>query len=91
MILPFQSVWVFFLLHWIFVAVWAFSSCGERGCCLVAECGLLVSVASRCGAWSLVCGLQELQLTGLAALWHVGSWFLGQGLKPRPLHLQMDP
>ena len=28
-------------LHWVFVAVWAFSSCGERGLLFVASHGLL--------------------------------------------------
>ena len=35
-----------FLLHWVFVAAWAFSSCGERGLLFVAVRGLLTAVAS---------------------------------------------
>ena len=31
----------------------AFSSCGERGLLFVAVRGLLIVVASRCGAWAL--------------------------------------
>ena len=31
----------------------AFSSCGERGLLFVAVRGLLIAVASRCGAWAL--------------------------------------
>ena len=31
----------------------AFSSCGEQGLLLVAVCGLLITVASRCGAQAL--------------------------------------
>ena len=30
--------------------MWAFSSCGERGLLFVVVCGLLIAVASRCGA-----------------------------------------
>ena len=30
-----------------------FSSCGERGLLFVVVCGLLIEVASHCGAWSL--------------------------------------
>ena len=31
---------------------WALSSCGERGFLFVAVHGLLIAVASRCGAWA---------------------------------------
>ena len=38
----------------VFVAVWAFSSCGEQGQLFVAVCKLLIAVASVCcGAWAL--------------------------------------
>ena len=51
-----------------------FSSYGEQG--VLSSCG---AQASHCGGFSLhsmgsrACGLQWLQLTGLVALWHVGS------------------
>ena len=40
-------VFIYFWLHWIFVAAHGlFSSCGERGLLFVAVCGLLIAVAS---------------------------------------------
>lgn len=41
--------WVFFfsylfLVHWVFIAAWALSSCGEWGLLFVAELGLLTVV-----------------------------------------------
>ena len=36
----------YFWLHWVFVAAWAFSSCGERGLLFVAVRRLLIAVAS---------------------------------------------
>ena len=32
---------------------WAFSSCGEQRLLFVVVRGLLITVASRCGAWAL--------------------------------------
>ena len=77
----------YFWLHWVFVTVWAFSSCGERGLLFVAVRRLLIAVASlRCGAWALgvrasvvvahglsSCGSRALERTGLVAPQHVGS------------------
>ena len=40
---------IYFWLHWVFVAVRAFSSCGERGYSLLAVCELLIAVASSLG------------------------------------------
>ena len=37
---------IYFWLHWLFVAAWAFSSCGEQGLLFVAVRGLLIAVAS---------------------------------------------
>ena len=37
---------IFFWLHWVFIAVQAFSSCGERGLLFVVVRGLLIVVAS---------------------------------------------
>ena len=39
-------LFIYFWLHWVFVAVQAFSSCGERGLLFVAVRGLLIAVAS---------------------------------------------
>ena len=36
----------YFWLRWVFVAEWAFSSCGERGLLFVAVRVLLIAVAS---------------------------------------------
>ena len=40
------KIFFFFWLCWVFVAVWAFSSCSERGLLFVAVRGLLIAVAS---------------------------------------------
>ena len=37
---------IYFWLHWVFVAARAFSSCGERGLLFVAVHGFLIAVAS---------------------------------------------
>ena len=42
----FMYVFIYFWLCWVFAAVRAFSSCGERGLLLVAVRGLLIAVAS---------------------------------------------
>ena len=39
-------VYTHFRLHWVFVAVWAFSSCGEQGLTFVAVPWLLIVAAS---------------------------------------------
>ena len=36
----------YFWLCWVFVAVWAFSSCSERGLLFIVVRGLLIAVAS---------------------------------------------
>ena len=60
--LPSESIlFIYFLiiLFHLFLAAlglrccaWAFSSCGERGLFFAAVRGLLIAVASRCGAWA---------------------------------------
>ena len=40
------NLFIYFWLCWVFVAAWAFSSCGERGLLFVAVHGLLNAVAS---------------------------------------------
>ena len=39
-------LFIYFWLHWVFVAARPFSSCGERGLLFVAVRGLLIVVAS---------------------------------------------
>ena len=51
----------------------AFSSCGEWGLLFVVVHGLLIAVASRCGAWALGAWAQQL--------WHVGSVVAACGLQ----------
>ena len=65
---------------------WAFSSCGERVLLFVAVHGLLIAVASHCGAWALgarasvvvACGLSSCGMR--AQLWHTGSVVVAHGL-----------
>ena len=40
------NLFIYFWLRWVFVAVRAFSSCGERGLLFVAVLGLLIAVVS---------------------------------------------
>ena len=43
------NLFIYFLnfwLHWVFVAVQAFSSCGKQGLVFIAVHGLLIAVAS---------------------------------------------
>ena len=42
----FKIYFIYFWLHWVFVAARAFSSCSERGLLFVAVCRLLTAVAS---------------------------------------------
>ena len=39
-------IYLFIWLHWVFVAAWAFSGCGECGLLFVAVRGLLIAAAS---------------------------------------------
>ena len=39
-------LFIYFWLHWVFIAAWAFSSCSEWGLLFVAVHGLLIAVAS---------------------------------------------
>ena len=55
--------------------VWAFSSCGEWGLLFVVVRGLLIAVASRCGAralgtWASVVVARRLRSCGSRALDH---------------------
>ena len=64
----------------------AFSSCGKWGPLFIAVRGPLTITASRCGAQAPDTQAQQLWLTGLVALRHVGSsrmWDLPRsGLEP---------
>ena len=79
-------LFTYFWLHWVFIAVHGlFSSCGEQGLLFVAVCGLLIAVASRCGAralgaWASVvvacglssCGSQALERRLSSCGWRTG-------------------
>ena len=66
----------YFWLHWVFIAVRGlFSSCGEQGLLFVVVRGLLIVVASRCGAravgkWASVAVAHGLSSCGSRALEH---------------------
>ena len=83
------KIFIYFWLHWVFVAACGlFSSCIEWGLLFIAVCGLLIAVASLAVEHRLqVCGLWQLWLAGsraqaqqlwcmdLVALQHVeSSW-----------------
>ena len=79
----------------------AFSSCGEWGPLFVAVRGLLIAVASRCGAralgaWASVVVACGLQSAGSVVVAHRFSCsvaceiFPDQGSNPCPLHWQED-
>ena len=50
-----MGITIFFFLAALVLrcCTWALSSCSERGLLFVAVHGLLVAVASRCGAWAV--------------------------------------
>ena len=65
-------LFIYFWLHWVFVAAQAFSSCGERGLLFVAVRGLLTAMASCCraqalGAWASVVVARGLSSCGTRA------------------------
>ena len=52
--LIFEIYFIYLWLRWVFVAMRRlFSSCGEQGLLFVVVRGLLIAVASRCGARAL--------------------------------------
>ena len=59
----------------------AFSSCSELGLLFVAVCGLLIAVASRCGAWTLGAWASVVVARGLSScgLRALESWFSSCG------------
>ena len=78
---------IYVLNFWVFLAVWAFSGCGEQG------------LLSSWGTGFLLCQLLLLQsvgsqasvvaVHGLSCL-ATREIFLGQGSNPCPLHWQVD-
>ena len=42
----FIYLFIYFWLHWVFVAAQAFSSCGERGLLFIVVRGLVIAVTS---------------------------------------------
>ena len=52
---------------------WVFSSCGEEGLLFIAVRGLLIVVASCCGAWALGAWASVVVAHGLSSC---GSWAL---------------
>ena len=100
----FLKVYIMFWLCWVFVAVWAFSSCAARG--LLSRHSAQASHCdgcSCCGAQALEC-VCRLSSYGSQALEHrlnivpqvlscytVCGIFLDQGLNPCLLHWQADP
>ena len=99
----FFNKFIYFWLHWVFITVLGLCCCGEQGLLLVAVRGILIAVASRCGARASVvaapgsvvvaCGLWS---TGLVVVAHGLSCstacgiFPDQGLNLCPLHWQAD-
>ena len=50
---PYIYIYIFLAVLDLCCCMWAFSSCGERGLLFIVVHGLLIAVASRCGAWAL--------------------------------------
>ena len=80
-------------LHWVLIAAWVFSSCGDLG---LLSCG---AQASHCGAWASDCGAfscwsswaleRWLSICGAWAQQLPGMWDLpGSGIEPVLLALQ---
>ena len=55
----------------------AFSSCGERGLLFFGVHGLLIAMASRCGAWALGAQASVVMVHRLS---RCGLWALGRRL-----------
>ena len=72
-----QKKIIYMWLHWVVVAVWTSSSCGQWGLFFTVVCGLLTAVASLIaghglyGTWA-----QQLQLVGSRA-WVKQLWPMG--------------
>ena len=73
---------------------WAFSSCGEWGLLFIAVRGLLIAVASRCGARALgaqasVAAVRGLSSCGVRTLLLCSMWDLPRP-GTEPMSLQAD-
>ena len=60
--------------------MWAFSSCGERGLLFFAVRGLLIVVASRCGAQALGMQASVVVACGLSSCGMQASVVVARGL-----------
>lgn len=63
----------FSLLHWVFIALHGFCSCGEQGLLFISMCGLLIAVTSHAAG-------HRLWAHGLLQLQHAGSVIVVHGL-----------
>ena len=70
------NLFILFIYFWLLGlhgCVRAFSSCGEQGLLFIAVRGLLIAVASRCGARALGAWASVVVALGLSSC---GSWAL---------------
>ena len=70
-----KLIYLFLVVLGLHCCVWAFSSCGEQGLLFLEVSGLLIAVASHCGAqvvgvWALVVVACRLNSCGSQALEH---------------------
>ena len=65
-----KFIYLFLAAFGLHCCAQAFSSCGEQGLPFVAVRGLLIVVASRCGAWAPVVVARGLSSCGSRALEH---------------------
>ena len=82
-------IYLFLTAVGLHCCAWAFSSCGERELLFVVVRGLLIAVASRCGAWALGAWASVIVARGFSCSAACGI-FLDQGSNPCPLHWQVD-
>ena len=66
-----KFIYLFLALLGLHCCARAFSSCSERGLLFVVVQGLLIAVASRCGAWALGTQASVVVARGLSSC---GSW-----------------
>ena len=77
-LLLFFSFYLFLAALGLRGCTWAFSSCGEQGLLFIVVRGLLIAVASRCGARALGVWASVVVARGLSSC---GSWALECGLR----------
>ena len=67
--------------------MWAFSCCGEWGLLFLVVRGLLIAVASRCGAWALGTRASVVVALGLSSCgWRALECRLSSGTRASLLH-----